>query len=405
MHPPEIERTQVRDTFDAVLAGARHGLPPELALAIWDRVRVDATDASGRQDLDQARQRFHEIAARVAARGRLRADIGRRTRVDELDGRSPLSDELTDPVPGRDTLVAFEARRSRQLRRFDSEPGTSRAEIVRAAASPVRHIDLGRLFDARSVRGDGRVGRANDAGRADVHHAPASVIAGHADLVREAVRLYRAGELADALRRGDPGLADAVATALHQGSILAPHPVDQWRDSVRELGADLTTAGRSFGRAALRFFGTTPLAPVGQRAFAFADAVSGGAARAWTDRARGWADGMARRAMAFRDGAAAHGVEDELAKLPTAGGAPLPPAVRARMEALFGHRFTHVRIHTDAAAARAAEAAGARAVTIGSNIYFNRDQFAPGTEAGDRLLLHELTHVVQHDEGRLSDPA
>src|SRR5262245_65149673 len=98
MHPPEIERTQVRDTFDAVLAGARHGLPPELALAIWDRVRADATDASGREDLDQARRRFHDIAARVAARGRLRSDIGRRTRVgDELDGRPRLTDELTDP--------------------------------------------------------------------------------------------------------------------------------------------------------------------------------------------------------------------------------------------------------------------------------------------------------------------
>src|SRR5439155_25059830 len=76
-----------------------------------------------------------------------------------------------------------------------------------------------------------------------------------------------------------------------------------------------------------------------------------------------------------------------------------------RMDALFGDRFAHVRIHTDGAAAQAAGAAGARAVTLGTHIYFNREQFAPGTEAGDRLLLHELTHVVQHDHGRLPDPA
>src|SRR5213078_4050226 len=87
------------------------------------------------------------------------------------------------------------------------------------------------------------------------------------------------------------------------------------------------------------------------------------------------------------------------------GGAPLPVELRARMEALFGHRFAHVRIHTDGAAAQAAETAGARAVTIGSHIYFARGQFTPGSEAGDRLLLHELTHVVQHDEGRLPEPA
>src|SRR5258705_8349668 len=102
--------------------------------------------------------------------------------------------------------------------------------------------------------------------------------ADRAAMVRAAVRLYREGRLAGALRRGEPGLADAVATALHDGQILAPHPVDVWRDSVNGLGAELTTLGRTAGRAAVRFLGTTRFAPVGQRAFAFADAMSGGAA-------------------------------------------------------------------------------------------------------------------------------
>jgi hypothetical protein len=31
----------------------------------------------------------------------------------------------------------------------------------------------------------------------------------------------------------------------------------------------------------------------------------------------------------------------------------------------------------------------------------NRDQFTPDTPSGARLLIHELTHVVQYDEGRL----
>jgi hypothetical protein len=83
------------------------------------------------------------------------------------------------------------------------------------------------------------------------------------------------------------------------------------------------------------------------------------------------------------------------------GGEPLSPAIAARMRELLHHDFTHVRLHTDAAAARAAAALGARAFTLGNHIYFNRDQFTPDTPSGERLLLHELTHVVQYDEGRL----
>jgi hypothetical protein len=178
--------------------------------------------------------------------------------------------------------------------------------------------------------------------------------------VREAVRLYRNGELAAALRRGDPGLADAVAAALHDGAIIAPHPVDRLRDSTRELAAELTAAGVRLGRAATRWIDATPMVPLGRRALGFADGWTGGAAREIVGRTRSWAGGMARRAMAFRDGAAARGAEEELAKLSAAGGVPLPAALRARMEALFGHRFAHVRIHTDDAAAQAAQTAGAR---------------------------------------------
>jgi Domain of unknown function (DUF4157)/Bacterial SH3 domain len=83
------------------------------------------------------------------------------------------------------------------------------------------------------------------------------------------------------------------------------------------------------------------------------------------------------------------------------GGEPLPPAIAASMRELLHHDFTHVRLHTDAAAARAAAALGARAFTIGNHIYFNRDQFIPDTPSSERLLVHELTHVVQYDEGRL----
>ncbi len=72
MHPPEIERSRQRSHFDPVVEGHRHGLSRELALAIWAAAQAEAMDDAGRLDTGQAQQRFHELAARVAAnRGRL----------------------------------------------------------------------------------------------------------------------------------------------------------------------------------------------------------------------------------------------------------------------------------------------------------------------------------------------
>ncbi|HEX2571372.1 MAG TPA: DUF4157 domain-containing protein [Polyangia bacterium] len=94
-----------------------------------------------------------------------------------------------------------------------------------------------------------------------------------------------------------------------------------------------------------------------------------------------------------------------LAILGQGGGEPLPEAVLGRMNRLLGHDFSHVCIHTDGAAAQAAEVLGARALALGTHIYFGAGQYAPGTPAGDRLLVHELMHVVQHDRGHLVQPS
>jgi hypothetical protein len=80
-------------------------------------------------------------------------------------------------------------------------------------------------------------------------------------------------------------------------------------------------------------------------------------------------------------------------------GAPLDSATRARMEARFGHDFSRVRIHTDAKAAQSAQAVNALAYTVGHEIAFGAGQYAPQTQAGRRLLAHELAHVVQQQGG------
>lgn len=65
------------------------------------------------------------------------------------------------------------------------------------------------------------------------------------------------------------------------------------------------------------------------------------------------------------------------------------------MEPRFGHDFSSVRIHSDAIAAESATAVNALAYTVGRDIVFAADRYAPATAAGRRLLAHELTHVVQ----------
>jgi Domain of unknown function (DUF4157) len=76
-------------------------------------------------------------------------------------------------------------------------------------------------------------------------------------------------------------------------------------------------------------------------------------------------------------------------------GRPLDNRVRGGMEQQFGSDFSRVRVHDDGPAAASAEAVGANAYTVGSDIVFNSGRYAPATPRGDELLRHELSHVVQ----------
>jgi len=80
-------------------------------------------------------------------------------------------------------------------------------------------------------------------------------------------------------------------------------------------------------------------------------------------------------------------------------GQSLETTTRAFMESRFRHDFSHVRVHTDASAAEWARAINARAYAYGRDIYFGAGQFRPGTASGNRLIAHELSHVVQQRGG------
>ncbi len=78
----------------------------------------------------------------------------------------------------------------------------------------------------------------------------------------------------------------------------------------------------------------------------------------------------------------------------------MPPAVQRKIEALFGADFSDVRIHVGPQA----QQIGALAFTRGRDLYFAPGQYMPHHSHGQRLLGHELAHVVQQRSNRVRNP-
>lgn len=80
-------------------------------------------------------------------------------------------------------------------------------------------------------------------------------------------------------------------------------------------------------------------------------------------------------------------------------GQPLAPATRIAMEGAFHRDFSGVRVHNGGDAAASARAVAAQAYTVGQNIVFGEGRYDPGSEAGRRLIAHELGHTLQQPQG------
>ena len=76
-------------------------------------------------------------------------------------------------------------------------------------------------------------------------------------------------------------------------------------------------------------------------------------------------------------------------------GQPLDAPTRAFFEPRFGHDFSDVRVHTNAAAGESAQAINAHAYTLGSNVVFAPGRYNPKSNDGRLLLAHELAHTLQ----------
>lgn len=79
-------------------------------------------------------------------------------------------------------------------------------------------------------------------------------------------------------------------------------------------------------------------------------------------------------------------------------GQPLPPTVRHQMETQFGQDFSDVRVHTGPSH----QHIGALSFAQGNDIHIAPGSYDPHSPSGQKLIGHELTHVVQQRQGRVN---
>ncbi len=77
------------------------------------------------------------------------------------------------------------------------------------------------------------------------------------------------------------------------------------------------------------------------------------------------------------------------------GGQGLDGGMAAKAGGVMGHDFSGVKVHTDTQADTLSRQLGAKAFTTGNDVFFRSGAYDPGSSDGQRLISHELTHVVQ----------
>ncbi|KYC36087.1 hypothetical protein WA1_40830 [Scytonema hofmannii PCC 7110] len=78
-------------------------------------------------------------------------------------------------------------------------------------------------------------------------------------------------------------------------------------------------------------------------------------------------------------------------------GQPIPEKTRQPLEQQFGSDFSGVKIHTNTQSDQLNKSIQARAFTTGQNVFFRQGAYDPSSQSGQKLLAHELTHVVQQN--------
>jgi hypothetical protein len=104
---------------------------------------------------------------------------------------------------------------------------------------------------------------------------------------------------------------------------------------------------------------------------------------------------LAREGAGILPGGRAHPDVEAAVAAARGRGSPLDARTRDWAAPRLGDDLGDVRVHDDAASARLARAVGARAFTVGRDVFFGEGEHRPGTSDGDELMGHELVHAVQ----------
>jgi hypothetical protein len=109
---------------------------------------------------------------------------------------------------------------------------------------------------------------------------------------------------------------------------------------------------------------------------------------------RAFTSSVAREAAGILPSGQVHpAVQSEISST-RGGGASLDSGVADRFAPQLGD-LSDVRVHTDDNADRLNRSVSARAFATGTDVYFAKGEYSPGSAAGDKLIAHELAHVVQ----------
>jgi hypothetical protein len=102
------------------------------------------------------------------------------------------------------------------------------------------------------------------------------------------------------------------------------------------------------------------------------------------------------------DGTVTRDVQDAINQS-RGGGGTLDAGLQSKFADTLGD-LSDVRVHTDDHADQLNRSVSARAFATGTDVYFASGQYNPGSAAGDQLIAHELTHVVQQRGAATSGP-
>ncbi len=87
------------------------------------------------------------------------------------------------------------------------------------------------------------------------------------------------------------------------------------------------------------------------------------------------------------------------------GGQPIDSTAQTNLEPNLGYDLSSVKIHNTEEDNALSQTVGAKAFTIGQDIFFKEGAYNPHSNDGQQLLAHELTHVVQQNNGDVSSTA